>query len=426
MVFIIRTQNVLVFPAGTEIGLEIHNALKYSKFVKLFGANSIPAHEEFVFENYIPDPAPFADSPELVPYLNRIIDEHHIDWIYPAHDSVLLALAEQREHLHCPIIAPATKTVQICRDKNKTYDFFNGQWYITNYYRSAEEVPYYPVFIKPTVGQGATDARRIDDREHLEEAIASGTEYAICEYLPGNEYTIDCFTDRNRKLIFANFRMRDIITSGIAVQSHPMPVDEEVWKIAEDINEKLEFIGSWFFQLKKNTRGEYKLLEIAPRIAGTTTVTRNLGVNLEMLTIFTFCGYDVEILNNGNEEVMGRAFDRCFKTSIAYDTVYLNFEDTLIVHGKVNTELIRFLYQARNQGKKIVLFKPAAANLGEYRIAESLFDKILDDSFETKTNHVKNDGIYIDESYEMRKYFHGKKIPIFEVSMIESLLDHRM
>lgn len=400
--------------------------MKYSKFVKLFGANSIPAHEEFVFENYISDPAPFADSPELIPYLNGIIDRYNIDWIYPAHDSVLLALAEQREQLHCPIIAPATKTVQICRDKNKTYDYFYGKWYITNYYKTADEVLDYPVFIKPTVGQGATDARRIDDRAHLEEAIASGTEYAICEFLPGNEYTIDCFTDRDRKLIFANFRMRDIITSGIAVQSHPMPVDEEVWKIAEDINANLEFKGSWFFQLKKNTRDEYKLLEIAPRIAGTTTVTRNLGVNLEMLTVFTFCGYDVEILNNGNQEVMNRAFDRCFKTDIEYDTVYLNFEDTLIVHGKVNAELIRFLYQLKNPGKRTVLFKPDTVNLGDYCIFEGLFDEILDDSFETKAGRVKGDGIYIDESFEARKYFHEQGIPVFELSMVESLIDHRM
>ncbi|MDO4982004.1 MAG: ATP-grasp domain-containing protein [Eubacteriales bacterium] len=361
-----------------------------------------------------------------MPYLNRIIDEHRIDWIYPAHDSVLLALAEQREKLHCPVIAPATKTVQICRDKNKTYDFFNGQWYITNYYKSADEVPHYPVFIKPTIGQGATDARRIDDRAHLEEAIASGTEYAICEFLPGNEYTIDCFTDKDRKLIFANFRMRDVITSGIAVQSHPMPVDEEVRRIAEDINEKLEFKGSWFFQLKKNTRGEYKLLEIAPRIAGTTTVTRNLGVNLEMLTVFTFCGYDVEILNNGNKEVMSRSFGCCFKTDIVYDTVYLNFEDTLIVHGKVNAELIRFLYQAREKGKKILLFKPQTVELDDYCISERLFEKILDDSFETKAMCVTSDGIYIDESFRARKYFHEKGVAVFELSMVESLIDHRM
>ena len=416
---------MLIFPAGTEIGLEIHNALKFSKFVKLFGANSIPAHEELVFENYIPEPAPFADSPELIPYLNKIIDEHDINWIYPAHDSVLLSLAEHRDELHCPIVAPATKTVQICRDKNKTYDFLKGQWYITNYYKSADEVQSYPVFIKPTVGQGATDARRIDDRQHLEEAIASRTEYAICEYLPGNEYTIDCFTDRNRNLIFANFRMRDVIVSGIAVQSHPMPVDEEVRKIAEDINSRLEFKGSWFFQLKKNTQGEYKLLEIAPRIAGTTTVTRNLGVNLEMLTLFTMWGMDVEILNNGNEEVMCRGFDRCYKTDIAYDTVYLDFKDTVVLNGKVVPELIRFLYQAKNQNKKVVLFKPENVSLQDYCIAENLFDCILDDSFEIKKSTVKEDGILIDDSFEVRKYFHGQGIKVFDLSMIESLLDHR-
>ena len=33
-------KNVLVFPAGTEIAFEIHQALRYSKFVRLFGATA--------------------------------------------------------------------------------------------------------------------------------------------------------------------------------------------------------------------------------------------------------------------------------------------------------------------------------------------------------------------------------------------------
>ena len=42
-------KKVLIFPAGTEIAFEIQNALKYSKFVELYGINSTSCHAEFVF-----------------------------------------------------------------------------------------------------------------------------------------------------------------------------------------------------------------------------------------------------------------------------------------------------------------------------------------------------------------------------------------
>ena len=421
-------QNILVFPAGTEIGLEIHNALKYSKFVRLFGATSLECHADFVFENYIEELAPFVDDPDFIPYMNRIIDKYRIDWIYPAHDSALLTLAENRELLHCPLVAPATETVQLCRDKNKTYDFFRDSWYITRYYKSVDEVTDYPVFIKPTIGQGATDARRVDDRAHLEEAFASGTEYAVCEYLPGSEYTVDCFTDRNRKLLFANFRMRDAIVSGIAVQSHPMAADEEILRIAEDINRKLEFKGSWFFQVKKNTRGEYKLLEIAPRIAGTTTVTRNLGVNLEMLTLFTLWDTDVTILKNDCRLVMNRGFDRCYRAALSYEKVYIEQSVLTDADGKPVPELMRFLYQALNQSKELILLVPAdtAEQPEACAVDPALFQQILPDNIETILQSIEGigSGIVLCEAPELRNTLRVRDIPVFDLSMLELLLTH--
>ena len=86
-------KNILVFPAGTEIAFEIHDALKNSKFVKLFGATSVPCHADFVFQNCVSG-LPFVDDPALIPALNRVIDACHIDYVYPAHDSALLLFSE--------------------------------------------------------------------------------------------------------------------------------------------------------------------------------------------------------------------------------------------------------------------------------------------------------------------------------------------
>ena len=189
-------KNILVFPAGTEIAFEIHQALRYSKFVRLFGATSVPCHAEFVFARCF-EGLPFVNEPGLIEALNRIIDENGIDYVYPAHDSALLRLTQEQEKLHAKVVTSDLQTVEICRDKNKTYAFLAGADYLPRSWHTVEEVPAWPVFIKPAVGQGAQGARRIDSRAALEEALADGVDYAICEYLPGEEFTVDCFTDRH-------------------------------------------------------------------------------------------------------------------------------------------------------------------------------------------------------------------------------------
>ena len=66
-------KNILIFPAGTEIAFEICDALKNSRFVRLFGATSVPCHAEFVFQRCFSG-LPFVDDPDLISAINRIID----------------------------------------------------------------------------------------------------------------------------------------------------------------------------------------------------------------------------------------------------------------------------------------------------------------------------------------------------------------
>ena len=41
----------------------------------------------------------------------------------------------------------------------------------------------------------------------------------ICEYLPGEEVTVDCFTNKNHKLLFCNPRAADRMLAGIDVHA---------------------------------------------------------------------------------------------------------------------------------------------------------------------------------------------------------------
>ena len=423
-------KNILVFPAGTEIAFEIHDALKNSKFVRLFGATSVPCHAVFVFETCVTG-LPFVDDPALIPALNRVIDAYGIDYVYPAHDSALLRFSEERDALHAKVVASARETVGICRSKTRTYRFLSGAPYLPAFYGSPDEIPGYPVFIKPAVGQGSQGARIIRDRSHLEEALSEGQEYTICEYLPGEELTVDCFTDRHGSLLVVSPRSRERIRAGIAVRSRNLPLTEDLQSIAEDINRRLSFNGAWFFQVKKNAAGQFRLLEIAPRIAGTMGLTRNLGINMPLLTLYNFWGIDVSLIPNREDLLLDRAFISRFQTDLSYSSVYVDFDDTLIVRGKVNAFLMMFLYQAFNQGKRLCLLTRHStdifSDLEKACIPASLFSEIIRlDEAGAKTDYIAPDSIFIDDSFSERKRVRDALgIPVFDLDMVESLIDWR-
>ena len=426
-----EVKNILVLPAGTEIALEINNALKYSKFVKLFGGTSTPCHAEFVFENCIED-IPYPDSPDFAAKVNEAVDKYHIDYIYPAHDSALLKLTEIQSELHAAVVTSALETVRITRSKNKTYEYLAGASYLPKTFSEPDEVESYPVFIKPAVGQGSEGARKIVSRQQLEEALSDGTEYAICEYLPGEEFTVDCFTDRHGALRVASARTRSRIRAGISVRSRKLPCSEQIEKIAEDINRRFSFNGAWFFQLKENAAGEYRLMEIAPRIAGTMSVTRNAGINMPMLTLFNMWGYDVDIISNDTEILLDRAFISRFKTDIEYDNVYVDFDDTVVVNGRVNGFLMMYLYQARDRGKHLYLLTKHAKDIDEsmkkYAISPELFEEIIHIPPEgDKTQYITPRSVFIDDSFAERKRVADRcGAAVFDLDMIESLLDWRV
>ena len=74
----VEKRNILIFPAGTEIAFEIVNALKYSKFVEIFGGTSTDDHSEFLYRNLIKG-FPFIGEDNFLDYLNKVIAQYRID-----------------------------------------------------------------------------------------------------------------------------------------------------------------------------------------------------------------------------------------------------------------------------------------------------------------------------------------------------------
>ena len=419
--------NVLVFPAGEINSIELHDALSTCVNIELFGASSIDRHGGYVFRNYISN-VPMINAPDFFQKFNELIRKYNIEIIFPTHDTVAMFFAKNRDRINAKIIAADKITSEICRDKEKTYEILKGEDFLPEIYK---EINSYPVFIKPKEGQGAVGAKLVKSEKDIPDVDLK--DYVICEYLPGEEYTVDCFTNFQGELKVISPRSRNRLLAGVCVSGKTEELADEIKHIAERINSKLKFNGLWWFQIKKDVNGKWKLLEISTRCAGTMCLTRAKGLNLPLLSVYNALGYDVKACPNNVQITMDRTLISRYKIDYEYDTVYFDFDDTLIINNKVHLPAIRFLYQCRNAGKKVVLLTKHEKNilktLEQFAISEKLFSKIvcisLDDE---KSNYINplEQPIFVDNAYQEREKVREKfNIPVFDVDGLEVLLDWR-
>lgn len=424
-----KKKRVLVYPCGTEIGLEIYKAVEYSTHFELWGGSSNYDHGRYVYKRHI-DNLPFisdnSDKNTVIEFQNEI-KEYGIDYVYPAMDGVLYKFSQYASLFQCKIVAPCFDTAKITRSKKLTYQLLKNDIAVPKIYKTIECINTFPAFVKPDVGQGSNGAQKIDNKNILYNINIDGM--LLMEYLPGEEYTVDCFTNENGDLLYVSPRFRKRIKNGISVSSAAAN-GGEFEEIASKINKKLEQRGGWFFQVKKNKEGKLVLMEVASRIAGTSAYTRSKGVNLPLLTLFLYAGEHINrVCENNYDVIIDRALHNSYATNLYYNKVYIDYDDTVIFDGKINSKVITFLYQCMNNNILVILITKHSGDLQEelqkYRLS-GIFDKIIHiKQHENKYDYItEKNAIFIDDSYgEREMVYKNCNIPVFDTNMIEFLID---
>jgi hypothetical protein len=208
--------------------------------------------------------------------------------------------------------------------------------------------------------------------------------------------------------------------------------DDEFRRYADRISERLEFHGAWFFQLKRDEDGRLYLLEVCPRISGTMATFRVVGVNFPLLTILEHERVEVVVAPEEFNVEIDRALVNRYRHDLVYERIYVDLDDTLVLDGEVNNELARFLFQCINRGCHVALLSRSAGDveavLAEHRLA-GLFDEVIQiGPTESKAAHIDPAGaIFIDDSFSERMDVRSRlRIPTFDLSMLELLLDDRV
>jgi hypothetical protein len=406
-----RMRKVLIVPSGTEIGLEAHEALVRRRDLELVGAESTDnSHASFVFRRNYRIP-PF-DGPDFAGSVGAIVRSEGISYILPAHDDVQLQLLQSGASVGCPILSSPVETVEITRFKSRTYAVLAGAVPVPHHW-SAENPPPrglpFPVFVKPDRGQGSQNTFLCRTPQELHAVLHANSGMVICEYLPGREVTVDCFSDRERGLLLAEPRLRVRTRAGISVRSVAIAIPE-ARSHALAISGRLALHGTWFFQLKERSEGDWVLLEVGARLPGGATFQRMKGINLALLMIHEQERMPLELITYPLDVVMDRAFISRFAFKVDYDTLYVDFDDTLCIKGAPNLDLTALLVEARHRGKRLVLLTRNSGKcadwLEQHGIAGLFHQVTLLDRQAPKAAFLDSRSILVDDSFAERKACH--------------------
>lgn len=418
---------VLVFPCGSENATEIHNALRYSVHVDLYGASSMEDHGRFTFKKYIGE-LPNISEKNFDNIFSHLISKLQIDLIFATHDTVHEYLSTRASSMGFHLVNGDKKSALIARRKSLTYELFSDLPWAPIVFKNPSCITNWPVIAKPDCGQGGQGVTLIQGPDAAKEIDSTIQDPVWMEHLIGDEITVDCFTDRNRNLLWFGPRTRERIKAGIAMRSNFLPRAEAIKEIATAINQRVMFRGPWFFQLKKDKFSQWKLLEFSCRVAGSMVAQRAKGINLPLMTIQDFLNRDLTTLPNDCIQLIDRKISTRAELNFDYEHVYIDLDETLIIDGKAVPMVLAFVYQSITEGKKVKLITRHAGDiqktLTKAKICHELFDEIIhitDGS--KKSKFITEKSIFIDNHFPERLDIAlNTKIPTLDVDTLEFFL----
>lgn len=432
-------QNVLVFPSATYPAMQIIDCLKNNPRFHVIAGGSYPNHAELVCDDCI-DNLPYITAPAFWNAFRQLVKDRDIRLVIPTDETAAMLLKEREEELSVTVVCSPYETTKLCRYKSLTYKALRGEQYVPITYSAGriDDITDYPIFIKPDSSQGSKGAALINNKRQLSE-IENLEDFVLCEYLPGEEYTVDCFTDRAGKLLFCNPRVRTRLMNGITAHGHNIELSPEFEEIVNSINAKLEFRGYWYLQLRRDKNGQLKLLELCTRFAGTFAISKGKGVNLPLLSLCDFSGLPAEVVQNDYAVECDKTYIDRYKLSLAYNHVYIDYDDTVTMKDgqAVNPYVIAYLYECKYKGIKITLItrhkdtfhEELRDSLKRLSIAESLFDEMIELKWDESKKAAMKDmegSIFIDNSFKERKEIkEAFGMPVFDISNIDCLFDWR-
>ena len=277
-------------------------------------SNAVGKH---LSENFIT--IPFAHQENFIEVLLSVCREKNIHVLLPLVTKELIPLAlhaKEFEATGTKLLVSSPESLEIANNKSRLYQFLEWRDIEVPAYRVVETIEQfesavkelgYPgkeICFKPSVSNGSRGFRILSNKmnkldlllnhkpdasyislEEVTQILSSGKfpELLVSEYLPGDEYSVDCLVNHG-KTIIAVPRLRKRMINGISVEGEFIKNDSIISYCKKIISE-LNLHGNIGLQVKQSAAGKFLLLEINPRVQGTISAVLGAGINLPHLAI---------------------------------------------------------------------------------------------------------------------------------------------
>ena len=261
-------------------------------------------------------------------YINDLIEickKEEIKGIMSLIDPELSLLAKNKEkfkEIGVELIGSDYETTELCFDKYEFFKFLNeNNFKCAKTYISLEDFKKdyndgkisFPVFIKPRTGSASLGINKVGFMEHLELLYKLFPNMIIQEFIPGQEYGVDCYIDLVSSEVISIFAKKKIRMRSGETDKAVSIKNEKLFNVIEELVRKLNLRGTVDIDVFESD-GEWIISEINPRFGGGHLLAYKCKEN-----------YPKFILNNLNNDINDKQIGK-YKSGVC-----MIKHDTLII-----------------------------------------------------------------------------------------------
>ena len=397
---------ILMTGAGAPGGPGVLKCLKKCNNYKIITADANEfSSGKFLSENF--EKIPYAHNSNFIDEVMKICVKHKVDVIFPLVTKELFLFSKNIHRFlkeNIKVIVSNIKNLSIANNKSLLYKHLDTNGVKVPEYRVVNKFVDFvkvteSVFskngycIKPSISNGSRGVRivknNVDEKdlllnhkpnniytthENLKRILSNDNfpELLISEILPGIEYTIDTIIHKNKPIIILP-RIRSKTNSGISV-SGSFVKNKEIINYCKNIINTMVLDGPIGIQVKQNSKGQYRILEINPRIQGTSVTAIGCGINLPVLCVELALENKIDIPNIKWNTSFIRFYDEVY---FNYNYFLIDFDDTLFSEKIIciqHHEISKYI----NEKYKLKISHIYQFLIDEFEISgrKNLFDKL--------------------------------------------------
>ena len=315
---------------GAPGGAGIIRCLQAEKRFRLHVGDANPtATGRFLNDIFIQ--LPKASEPHFIDFVLNYCVKNGINVVFPLVTMELFRFSEATdlfEKNNIKVIISEKKSLDIANNKSRLYEHLTAHKIRTPQYKVVSRgnfeqflqafqdlgFPEKPIAVKPSVSNGSRGVRIVDnsvdkfdllfhhkpsslyaDFDELAKILRGSNfpELLLSEVLPGEEFTVDTIVNAEGKADIILPRLRKKMLSGISTEGQFVD-NQEIIDYCKEIIGSLKLFGPIGIQVKRAVDGHFKILEINPRIQGTSVAAMGLGINLPVWVVRQALGETVE------------------------------------------------------------------------------------------------------------------------------------